>query len=111
MPESVKYYPVVARILLPLQPGTVACFRASVVSRLGVLNADERLLHRFLMEYKGTTLSCDANNASHVEGCRSSILEYLTRKCNKSARFENRQLETRTEIEIDLRRVTPLIHV
>jgi hypothetical protein len=104
MPEStLKYYPVLVQILLPLEGQTVVTYRAGVVTRYGEWITDHRLLHRFVMEYKGPSFTgtMAANDLHRTEG-----LEYLARKRIKTRR-EGKTLEDLVEVTLDLRQ-TPL---
>lgn len=109
MPESVKYYPVVARILLLLEDKPIVSFRASVISRPGEFVADYRLVHRFIMEYKGATYTCDASNPEYVDFYRCRAEDYLRDTCSKASRYKGKTLEQQVGIEIDLRAVNPTL--
>lgn len=103
--ETVKYYPVIARILTLLQGESLMTFRAAIISRKGAFEHHDGVIPRFLMEYKGASCSCSTINEQHVEFYRGQIRDYLSRKC-LMARREQKQLELKVEIIIDLRSAT-----
>jgi hypothetical protein len=111
MPESnVKYYPVLARILMRLGEGSIVAFRGTIVTRAGGLSVDHALMHRIVTEYKGETLCCNMDVPQYFEHYRERALEHLTNRCRKRrlpAGFppEDSKYEPVTEIVIDLRNV------
>lgn len=112
MPEStIKYYPVIARILLLLGGLPLVTFRASIVSMSPEEVASYRMVHRFLMEYKGRSKSCSENNEAYVHHSRDQMLEYLGEKTDKFKRNGNKPIEPVVEVVIDLRGVTPTLAI
>lgn len=103
MPESdVKYFPVLARILLLLDGKPITLFRTSIVSRRKSLEPDFDLVHRFVTEYKGKSRDCAEGHP--VEAMyRTEMIEHLTTKCKKEAHFMGKKYEPMVEITIDLR--------
>lgn len=111
MPESsvVKYYPIIARILLLLDGQPLVTFRASIVaSNNAEVATDYRMIHRFIMEYKGFSESC-GERREYCEMYRRKAEVYLATKVGKAKRFEGKTLEPMVEIEIDLRGVVPTL--
>ena len=106
MPEStVKYYPVIARILLCLGGLPLVTFRASIVSVTPDELSSYRMVHRFIMEYKGPSDSCNEEEV-HMRLYRDKAVRYLQGKAYRAKRYHNQILEPIVEIEIDLRGVT-----
>ncbi|MFA7309471.1 MAG: hypothetical protein WC050_01065 [Candidatus Paceibacterota bacterium] len=106
MPESsVKYYPVIARILLLLGGLPLVTFRASVVSVTPDELSSYRMVHRFIMEYKGPSDSC-AEEEVNMRLYRDKAARYLQGKIYRAKRYKNQILEPTVEIEINLRGVT-----
>lgn len=114
MPESsaVKYYPIIARILLLLGGLPLVTFRASIVaSENAEVATDYRMIHRFIMEYKGYSESCSERREEDCRMYRRKAEVYLAMKVGKAKRFEGKTLEPMVEIEIDLRGVTPTLAI
>jgi hypothetical protein len=109
MPEAVRYYPVIARILTMLGNKSVVSYRASVISLPGPFVASAPLIDRFLMEYKGATYSCDANNEQYVTFYYSQIQDYLSGKIRKQRDFDEKILQPNVVIQIDLREIKPML--
>ncbi|HTR18921.1 MAG TPA: hypothetical protein VMH91_03020 [Candidatus Paceibacterota bacterium] len=111
MPEDtkapLKYYPVLARILLLLGGLPMVTFRTSVVTARN-LTINNDLIHRFVTEYKGPSHS-SCENEHYVGFYRDKSLEALERKARKLKRFKNQTFEPVVEIEIDLRGVMPTL--
>ncbi|MDO8576326.1 MAG: hypothetical protein Q7R90_03355 [bacterium] len=109
MPEStIKFYPVIARVLLLLGGLPLVTFRAAIVAVRAEELASYRMVHRFVMEYKGPSDSC-SDNKECVNGYRDKAKQYLEKKMAKARRFEGKTLEPMVEVEIDLRRVKPTL--
>lgn len=106
MPEdTVKYYPVLSRILMRLSPGSIVCYRATIVTSKSRLKVDHDLLHRVVTEYKGETHACTLSNPEAMQLYRDKALKHLDRKCRKRELPIGARYEPITEIVIDLRNV------
>jgi regulator of sigma D len=106
MPEdTIKFYPFIARILLLLDGLPLVTFRAAIVAARAEDITSYRMIHRFVMEYKGRSESCSEND-DYMAMCHFKIYEYLQSKLHKARWYENRSLQPVTEVEINLREAT-----
>lgn len=101
--ESVKYYPVIAKIMLTLGGYDLETYHAAVVSRPGdwVPTYDE--VHRFVMGYKGKSF---AGSSDYAKFNRARAQDYLSAKTEKGKRLDSKTYEPTVEITIDMRTVT-----
>lgn len=103
MPESdVKYFPVLARILLHLGGAPLVMYRVAIVTQRGDFKAEYDLVHRFLTNYKGKSRECGEDH-SVADAYRDEMVAHLTKKCAKELHFKGKVYEPQIEIVIDLR--------
>lgn len=108
MPESIKYYPVVAQLVSFLGEHRLTTFHAAIISAQNQEDLASRVMQRLVIGYRGPHDAC-GNNEEYKEMYRGHYRRYLQNKARTEKRFKDRILEPIVEIEIDLRGVTPTL--
>lgn len=107
MPEStIKYYPVLAKILLTLNGKPVVSYRGLIIAVSGEFIANDHLIPRFVTGYKGASFDFAEEIAGDRDVWKPDAIAYLNKKERKKNFFEGMQLEPMVEVEINLRAAT-----
>lgn len=102
MPDTLKYYPVLARLLLLLEGNPIITYRAAIVTRQQPFIIDYRMVYRFVTEYKGGEYG---GAEQYHELHRSQAMRYLEKLIYKAEWYDKKALEPMVEVEINLRGV------